>query len=53
MGFEDLTLLSAAGAVQILTGTSSWNYVSSFFDDPRNQKSIKMGIKDTHSWIGW
>ena len=56
MGFEDLTLLSAAGAVQILTGTSSWDYVSSFFDDPRDQKSIKMGIKrfkDTNSWIWW
>ena len=56
MEFEDLTLLSAAGAVQILTGTSSWDYVSSFFDDPRDQKSIKMGIqrfKDTNSWIWW
>ena len=56
MGFGDLTLYSAAGAVQITTGTSSWSYVSSFFDDPRDQKSIKMGIqryKDTKSWIWW
>ena len=56
MGFEDFILLSAAGAVQIATGTSSWDYISSFFDDPRDQKSIQMGIqrfKDTNSWIWW
>ena len=56
MGFEDLILLSAAGAVQISTGTSSWDYVTSFFDDPRDQESIKKGIqrfKDTNSWIWW
>ena len=55
MGLGDLTLYSA-GAVQIATGTSSWSYVSSFFDDPRDQASIKMGIqryKNTNSWIWW
>ena len=52
MGFEDVTLKSAAGAVQFVTGTSSWSYVSSYFDDPRDQKAIQKGIdifKSTHS----
>ncbi len=56
MGFEDIILQSAAGAVQIATKTSSWSYISSFFDDPRDQASIKRGIqkyKDTNSWIWW
>ena len=54
MGFGDYTLYSVAGAVQIATLNSTWNYVSSFFDDPRDQASIRAGIqkyKDTHLWI--
>lgn len=56
MGFNDLILKSAGGAVQIATGTSSWNYVTSFFDDPRDQASIQLGIdkyKKSHFWIWW
>ncbi len=56
MGFEDDILKSAAGAVQIATETSSWSYVLSYFDDPKDQKAIQKGIdifKDTHSWIWW
>lgn len=59
MGFDDITLYSAAGAVQIygsITGDSPIGPLSSFFDDPRDQSSIKMGIqryKDTNSWIWW
>lgn len=55
-GFEDYTLYAAAGAVQVATRTSTWNYVSSFFDAPRAQASIKAGIpkyKDTYSRTWW
>ena len=55
MGFDDHTLMFAGG-VQIATRTSSWSYVSSFFDDPRDQVSIKTGIdkfKNSHSFIWW
>ena len=51
MGFEDVILKSAGGAVQIATGTSSWSYVSSYFDDPRDQKAIQKGIDiSDHLW---
>ena len=56
MGFEDIILESAGGAVQIATNTSSWSYVSSYFDDPRDQRAVQKGIdifKNTHSWIWW
>jgi len=56
MGFEDVILKSAGGAVQIATRTSSWRYILSYFDDPRDQKAIQKGIdifKNTHSWIMW
>ena len=56
MGFEDIILKSAGGAVQIATNTSSWSYVSSYFDDPRDQRAIQKGIdifKNTHSWLWW
>ena len=56
MGFEDDILLVAAGAAQILDNTSSFKYISSYFDDPRDQVYIKLGIqkyKNTHSWIWW
>jgi len=56
MGFEDLVLCSAAGAAQIMDGTSSWSYIFSFFDDPRGQVSIIAGIqryRDTNPWIWW
>ena len=56
MGFEDIILKSAGGAVQIATQTSSWSYFSSYFDDPRDQSAIQKGInifKSTHCWIWW
>ena len=56
MGFEEEILYKAAGAVQIATKTSSWSYVSSYFDDPRDQASIKKGIqkyKEINHWIWW
>jgi len=56
MGFEDHELLIAAGAVQILTCSSKLEYVSSFFDDPRDQMGIAEGIvkfKMVHNRIWW
>ena len=56
MGFDDNILKAAGGAVQILQGRSSWEFASSYFDDPRDQKAIQKGIdifKNTHSWIWW
>ncbi len=56
MGFSDVKLKAAAGIVQIYTGTSSRDYYSSWFDDPRDQMSIKLGIelfKQDYAWIWW
>ncbi len=41
--FSESTLLSAGGAVQILTGTSDISYWDSNFDDPRDQTMISIG----------
>ena len=56
--FGKITLCSGAGFYQILSGTSSWNYVKSYFDDPRDTKYIKIGYamwkkkygKRVYSW---
>lgn len=56
MGFDDAILKKAGGAVQIIQGRSNWEYISSYFDDPRDQKAIQKGIdifKNTHSRIWW
>ncbi|HIX14462.1 MAG TPA: hypothetical protein H9740_01835 [Candidatus Hungatella pullicola] len=37
-------LKSAAGMYQIISGTSSWGYWDSFFDDPADQEDIEWGI---------
>ena len=43
-GFQPKVLLAAAGAVQIKCKTSNVNWYKSYFDDPNDQKSIKIGI---------
>ncbi len=43
--FGPTTLKSAAGLVQILSGTSNISYYSSYFDDPRDQTDIEWGIR--------
>ena len=56
MGFSDLVLYAAPGVAQIAVGTSSWNFAFSFFDDPRDQENIRLGIqifRETHSVIWW
>ncbi|MDN6294145.1 MAG: polymorphic toxin type 44 domain-containing protein [Alkalibacterium gilvum] len=42
--FSGATLKSAAGMYQVISGTSSVKYYSSFFDDPRDQAQIQRGI---------
>ncbi len=37
LNFSLETLSMAGGIVQIYSGTSKWNYIDSFFDDPRDQ----------------
>jgi hypothetical protein len=35
--------LTGAGIVQILAGTSSFSYLNSYFDDPRDAEMIYLG----------
>lgn len=42
--FKRKTLLSAAGIVQILTGSARAEWFDSYFDDPTDQAAIKRGI---------
>lgn len=41
--FDKNTLLVAGGIVQIFGGTSSWDFINSNFDDPRDQWAISCG----------
>ncbi|MDP3445873.1 MAG: polymorphic toxin type 44 domain-containing protein, partial [Ignavibacteria bacterium] len=36
---------AGAGFYQILSGTSEWSYISSYFDAPRDQEMIERGIQ--------
>ncbi len=42
--FADFILKSAAGFVQILSGTSNISYYDSYWDDPNDQQAIQRGI---------
>jgi hypothetical protein len=42
--FSPATLLTAAGFVQILSGTSELSWYNSYFDDPNDQAAIQRGI---------
>ena len=44
LGIPASVLKRAGGIVQIGTGTSSWNFASSHFDDPEDQEMIQAGI---------
>jgi len=44
-GFSKTLLLSAAGAVQIYSGTAHINWYASYFDDPNDQQWIDHGIR--------
>ena len=43
--FKAITLCTGAGIYQIFSGTSSWSYWYSFFDDPRDTRYILLGRK--------
>ncbi len=43
--FKAVTLCTGAGIYQIFSGTSSWSYWYSFFDDPRDTRYILLGRK--------
>jgi hypothetical protein len=44
LGIPPSVLKGAGGSVQIVTGTSSWEFANSNFDDPVDQKYIQQGI---------
>lgn len=46
VGFNDSVLKSAAGMYQIYSETSDWKFISSYFDDPRDQEAITDGLID-------
>ncbi|MFC0212338.1 RHS repeat-associated core domain-containing protein [Paenibacillus chartarius] len=43
-GYSDTFLKAGAGVYQIYSGTSQVSYYSSWFDDPRDQAMIQLGI---------
>jgi len=43
-GYTRTTLLAGAGAYQIKSGTSDWDYFDSYFDDPRDTRMIRLGM---------
>lgn len=47
--WPETTLKSAAGMYQIISGTSSLGYWSTFFDDPADQYDIQRGINKYNS----
>ncbi|KYH30783.1 hypothetical protein CLTEP_24920 [Clostridium tepidiprofundi DSM 19306] len=44
VGFSQVTLKSAAGLVQVLSGTAKKEWFNSYFDDPKDQYAIQRGI---------
>lgn len=43
-GYDDTFLKTGVGLYQIYSGTSEWQYISSYFDDPRDSLMIQVGI---------
>jgi len=48
-GYSEIVLKTAAGAYQVFSGTSSWSFMTSYFDDPADQAAIEDGFDDTNS----
>lgn len=44
LGYGSTTLKTAAGLYQIVSGTSSWSFYTSYFDDPADTVAINEGI---------
>ncbi len=42
-GFPEEFAQAGAGFYQVLSGTSSWSFISSYFDDPRDSEMISLG----------
>ena len=51
IGYSLLFLKSGAGIYQIYSGTSTWEYVSSFFDDPQDSAMIEWGYNIYYAGI--
>lgn len=52
VGLVMLVLRVAAGAYQVWSGTSHWEFMSSYFDDPNDQIAINDGIHDVNIDFG-
>lgn len=46
LGFSNTVLKAAAGMYQVKSETSDWKFISSYFDDPADQKAINSGVTD-------
>jgi hypothetical protein len=44
MGIPETALKAGAGGYQIINGTSSWDFIGSYGDDPADQDSIQNSI---------
>ena len=51
-GYSSFVLRVAAGAYQVWSGTSHWEFMSSYFDDPNDQIAINDGIHDVNIDFG-
>ncbi len=51
-GYSSFVLRVAAGAYQVWSGTSHWEFMSSYFDDPNDQIAINDGIRDVNIDFG-
>lgn len=47
--FSGVTLKSTAGMYQLVSETSSAKFYNSFFDDPKDQTQIQLGIDKYNS----
>ncbi|BCJ98375.1 polymorphic toxin type 44 domain-containing protein [Anaerocolumna chitinilytica] len=52
-GFALSYLQFGAGLYQIVSGTSDWSFVSSYFDDPRDSAAISDGYSNANIDVGY
>ncbi len=52
-GFAQSYLKFGAGLYQIVSGTSDWSFMSSYFDDPKDSAAIDDGFNDAHIDVGF
>lgn len=51
-GYSEAYLKIGAGIYQIVSGTSDWAFMSSYFDDPADQAAIIRGYSDYRIDLG-